>query len=141
MCRPRIAARQLLHRFVLNADPFLPDIRRFLDSRLYWPRVFHIRHDCFCADRKAADSAAADVILSQGLWLGAGYVRPAYAFTQPRIHEISTGENHEISAFNCSNNGVDERDIDLVERGRLLRWRRLLPRRLLYHNDPIIRVN
>src|SRR5215831_7308873 len=75
MCRPRIAAPQLLHRFVLNADPFLPDIRRFLDSRLYWPRVFHIRHDCFCADRKAADSAAADVILSQGLWLGAGHVR------------------------------------------------------------------
>jgi hypothetical protein len=35
-------------------------------------------------------------------------------FTQPRIHEISTGENHEISTFDCSNYDADERDNDLV---------------------------
>jgi hypothetical protein len=36
-------------------------------------------------------------------------------FTQPRIHEILTGENHEISTFDCSDDGTDERDDDLVQ--------------------------
>jgi hypothetical protein len=39
----------------------------------------------------------------------------ACVFMQPRIHEISTGENHEISTFDCSNDGTDERDDDLVQ--------------------------
>jgi hypothetical protein len=34
---------------------------------------------------------------------------------QPGIHEISTGENHEISTLDCSNDGADERDNDLVQ--------------------------
>jgi len=63
-----------------------------------------------------------------------------YVFAQPRIHEISTGENHEISALNCSNDGADERDYDLVKRRRMLRWRRLLSWRLLHNNDPVIRA-
>jgi hypothetical protein len=54
------------------------------------------------------------------------------------IQEISTGENHEISAFDCSSYDADERDNDLVQCRRLLRWRHLLPRPLLYDNDPII---
>jgi hypothetical protein len=51
------------------------------------------------------------------------------------IHEISTGENYEISTLNCSSSDADERDDDLVQRRRLLQWRRLLPRRLLHDND------
>ena len=61
--------------------------------------------------------------------------------SQSRIHEISTGENYEISTLDCSSYDADERDDNLVQRRGLLQWRRLLPRRLLYHNDPIIRVN
>jgi hypothetical protein len=34
---------------------------------------------------------------------------------QPGIHEISTGENYEISTLDCSNDGADERDDDLVQ--------------------------
>ena len=49
------------------------------------------------------------------IWLGAKLTRSARGFTQPRIHEISTGENHEISTFDCSNDGTDERDDDLVQ--------------------------
>ena len=33
---------------------------------------------------------------------------------QPRIHEISTGENHEISTLDCSNYDADRRDDDIV---------------------------
>ena len=47
--------------------------------------------------------------------LGAKHARTACEFTQPRIHEISTGENHEISALDCSNYDADERDDDLVQ--------------------------
>ena len=49
------------------------------------------------------------------IWLGAKLTRSARGFTQPRIHEISTGENHEISTFDCSNDGTDERYDDLVQ--------------------------
>ena len=49
------------------------------------------------------------------LRLGAKHARTTCVFTQPRIHEISTGENHEISAFDCSNYDADERDYDLVQ--------------------------
>ena len=63
----------------------------------------------------AADSAAADLILSHSVRLGAKHARAACEFTQPRIHEISTGENHEISALDCSNYDADERDHDLVQ--------------------------
>jgi hypothetical protein len=59
---------------------------------------------------------------------------------QPGIHEISTGENYEISTLNCGSSGADKRDDNLVERRRLLQWRRVLPRRLLHDNDPIIRA-
>jgi hypothetical protein len=59
---------------------------------------------------------------------------------QPGIHEISTGENHEISAFDCSNYDAYQRDDDLVQRRRLLRRRHLLSGRLLHDNDPIIRA-
>src|ERR1044071_1120313 len=65
-------------------------------------------------------------------------IRAPCVFMPPRIHEISTGENHEISASNCSNDDADERDNDLVERCRLLWWA-LLPWSLLHDNDPIIR--
>ena len=34
---------------------------------------------------------------------------------QPRIHEISTGENYEISTLNCGSSGADKRDDNLVE--------------------------
>jgi hypothetical protein len=40
--------------------------------------------------------------------------RVVCVFPQPRIHEISTGENHEISAFDCSNYDADGRNDDLV---------------------------
>jgi hypothetical protein len=33
---------------------------------------------------------------------------------QPRIHEISTGENYEIFTLDCSNYDADERDDDVV---------------------------
>jgi len=59
---------------------------------------------------------------------------------QTRIYEISPGENHEISAFDCSNYDADKRNDDLVQRRRLLQWWRLLSRRLLLDNDPIIRA-
>jgi len=59
---------------------------------------------------------------------------------QPGIHEISTGENHEISVIDCGNYDADEREDDLVQRCRLLWWWRLLSGRLLPDRDPIIRA-
>src|SRR5439155_23284319 len=106
----------------------------------YRPNLWARRRNRVRTNRTAADSAAADLIVSHSVRLGAKHARTACEFTQPRIHEISTGENHEISALDCSNYDADERDDDLVQRRRLLRWRRLLPRRLLHHNDPIIRA-
>jgi len=132
-----IAAAQLLPGFVLDADSFLPSFSGFLDSRPCRPCFFHRRSNCFDATRTAAGSAAADLIVS--------YIpvrreaRALRAFTWPRFHEISTGENHEISAFDCSTNHADSRDLDLIERRRLLRWGSLLPGRLL-HDHPIIRA-
>jgi hypothetical protein len=80
------------------------------------------------------------LILCNSVRLGAKHARSAREFTQPRIHEISTGEDHEISTLNCSNYDADERDYDLVRWRRLLWWRRVLPRRLLHDNDPMIRA-
>ena len=125
---------------MLDADSFLPDLRPIPYFAFERPHFCSRRRNRVYTSRTAADSAAADLILSHGVRLGAKRARPAYVFTQPRIQEISTGENHEISALNCSNDDADERDDDLVQRRRLLRWRRLLPRRLLHDDDPIIRA-
>jgi hypothetical protein len=138
--RARIAARQLLHRFVLDADSFLSDLRPVLCSAFQRPHFVDRRRNCVCTNRTAADSAAADLILSHSIRLGAKDARTACVFMQLRIYEISTGENHEISTIDCSNYDADERYDDLVQQRRLLRWWRLLPRRLLHDNDPIIRA-
>ena len=136
----RNAGQQLLHGFVLDADSFLPDLRRVLYSAFQRPHFCNRRRNRVYANGTASDSAAADLILSHSVRLGAKHARAACEFTQPRIHEISTGENHEISALDCSNYDADEHDDNLVERRWLLWWRRLLPRRLLHDNDPIIRA-
>ena len=47
--------------------------------------------------------------------LGAKHARTPCVFKQPRIHEISIGENHEIFTLDCSNYDADERDDDLVQ--------------------------
>ena len=111
----RIAAQQLLRRFVLDADSFLSDLKRVPYSAFYWPHFCNRRRNSVYANRTAAYSAAADLILFHSVRLGAKYARTACEFTQPRVHEISTGENHEISAFDCSNYDADERDYDLVQ--------------------------
>ena len=113
--RARIAAQQLLHGFVLNAQSFLSGLRKIVCSAFYRPHFCNRRRDRVCTNRTAADSAAADLILSHSVRLGAKHARTACEFTQPRIHEISTGENHEISALDCSNYDADERDDDLVQ--------------------------
>jgi hypothetical protein len=113
--RTRIAARQLLHRFVLDADSFLSDLRGILHSGFSRSHFVDRGRNCVCTNRTAADSAAADLILSHSIRLGAKDARTACVFTQPRIHEISTGENHEIFALDCSNYDADERDDDLVQ--------------------------
>jgi hypothetical protein len=111
----RIAAQQLSHSFVLDADSFLPDLRRVLYSAFQRPHFCNRRRNRVCTNRTASDSAAADLILSHSVRLGAKHARAACEFTQPRIHEISTGENHEISALDCSNADANERDDDLVQ--------------------------
>ena len=67
MHRTSIAVAQLLHGLVLDTDSFLPNPICFLDSSLYRPRLFYPRSECFGANRPAADSAAADLILSHAL--------------------------------------------------------------------------
>jgi hypothetical protein len=47
--------------------------------------------------------------------LGAKHARTACEVTQPRVHEILTGGNHEISTLNYSNYDADEREDDLVQ--------------------------
>ena len=111
----RIADQQLLHGFVLDADSFLPDLRRVLYSAFQRPHFCDRRRNRVYANGTACDSAAADLILSHSVRLGAKHARTACEFTQPRIHEISTGENHEISALDCSNYDTDELDHDLVQ--------------------------
>ena len=69
----------------------------------------------FARIERAADSAAADLILSHSIRLGAKDARTGCVFTQPRTHEISPGESYEIFAFDCSNYDADERDDDLVQ--------------------------
>jgi hypothetical protein len=113
--RARIAAQRFLHRFVLDAQSFLPDLRKVLYSAFQRPHFCNRRRNRVCANRTAADSAAADLILSYNVRLGAKHARTARQFTQPRIHEISTGENHEISTLDCSNYDADECDDDLVQ--------------------------
>ena len=54
--------------------------------------------------------------------------------------KILTGGKYEIFTLDCSPRDVDRRDIGLVNRTRLLRRRRLLPRRLLHLNVPIKRA-
>src|SRR5438046_796168 len=98
---------QLLHRFVLDADSFLPALSPLLCSAFYRPHFWDRRRNRVCTNRTAADSAAADLIVSHSVRLGAKHARTACEFTQPRIHEISTGENHEISALDCSNYDAD----------------------------------
>jgi hypothetical protein len=137
MRRTSITAAQLLHGLLLNTDSFLPYPICSLDSPVYRLRLFYRRSDCFGANRTAADSAAADLILSHAQ--ARREARALRAFTRRGSTKISTGENHEISAFDCSTNHADRRDVDPVQRGRLLRWRHLLSQRLL-HDDPIIRV-
>ena len=111
----RIAAQQLLRRFVLDADSFLSDLRRVPYSAFYRPHFCNRRRNSVCTNRTAADSAAADLILSYSIRLGAKHARTACVFMQPRIHEISTGENHEIFTLDRSNYDADERDDDLVQ--------------------------
>ena len=139
MRRRSIPAARLLYGFVLDADSFLPNLKRFLDSPLYRLRLFYRRSDGFCTNRTAADSAAAGLILSHTPARREARARCARSRSRG-FTKISTGENHEISAFDCSTNYADGRDLDLIERSRLLRWRSLLPRRLLHDNDPIIRA-
>src|SRR6266508_1852197 len=90
--RARIAAQQLLHRFVLDADSFLSDLRKIVYSGLWQPHVCYRRRTRVGTNRTAADSAAADLILSHSVRLGAKDARTAREFLHPRIHEISTGE-------------------------------------------------
>jgi hypothetical protein len=111
----RIAAPQLLHGFVRDADSFLPDLRRVLYSAFQRPHFCNRRRNRVRTNRTPAYSAAADLILSHSVRLGAKHARAACESTQPRIHEISTGENHEISALDYSNADADERDDDLVQ--------------------------
>jgi len=86
---------------MLDADSFLPDLRKL---------VYRV-----CTNRTAADSAAADLILSHSVRLGAQHARTPCVFTQPRIYEISTGDNHEVFTLDCSNYDADEREDDLVQ--------------------------
>jgi hypothetical protein len=79
----------LLHGFVLDADSFLPNLKHFFDSPLYRPRLFYRRCDCFSANRTAADSAAADLILSHTP--ARREARALRAFTRPRFHENLKG--------------------------------------------------
>src|SRR6266403_3211006 len=109
----RIAAPQLLHRFVLDADSFLPDLRKILYAAFQRPHFCDRRRNRVCTVRTAADSAAADLILSHSVRLGAKHARTSCVFMQPRIHKISTGENHAISTLDCSNYDADECDDDL----------------------------
>ena len=125
---------------MLDTDSFLSDLKKVLHSVFQRPHSCDRRRNCVWTNRTASNSAAADLILSQSIWLGAERSRTASVFMQPGIHEISTGENHEISTFDCSNYDADEREDNLVQRRRLLRWRRLLPGRLLPDHDPIIRA-
>ena len=85
MRRTSITSAQLLHGLVLDTDSFLPNPICFLDSPLYRPRLFYRRSDCFGANRTAADSAAADLILSHAQ--ARCETRALRAFTQPRFHE------------------------------------------------------
>jgi len=115
MWRRHIAAHQLLQRFMLDADPFLPDVRRVSHPALRRLHICHRRRNWRCTNRTAADSAAAGLILSTAFGSAQELARSVCMFPQPSIHEISTGENHEISAFDCSNCDADERDDDLVQ--------------------------
>jgi len=49
------------------------------------------------------------------IWLGAKARAHCVRVDAAEDSEISTGENHEISTFDCSNDGTDERDDDLVQ--------------------------
>src|SRR5215217_9326567 len=88
----RIAAQPLLHRFVLNADSFLPDLRTVVYSAFSRLRFPNRRRNRLCTSRRTSDSPTAVLIFSYSVQLGAKNARDACVFTQPRIHEISTGE-------------------------------------------------
>src|SRR6476469_9102202 len=113
--RTAIAAWQLLHGFVLDTDSFLSSLGKVVYSRICKTHFCDRRCNRVCTNGTAANSASADLTLSTAFGSAQNLTRIVCGFTQPRIHEVSTGENHEISTFDCSNDGTDERDDDLVQ--------------------------
>jgi hypothetical protein len=55
----------LLHGVVFNVDPFLSDLRRVPYPAFRWPHIRNAERNRVCTEGTAADSAAADLILSR----------------------------------------------------------------------------
>jgi hypothetical protein len=113
--RAQIAAKQLLHRFVFDADSFLSGLRKVVYSGLRQPHFCNRRRNRVCTNRTAADSASADLILSQSVRLGAKHARTAVRVYAAEDSRNLNRRNHEIFTFDCSNYDADERDDDLVQ--------------------------